>query len=91
MPPSKYTHCILAIFDVGSLRRDAVNLKALREKLFCLWGDLEEDKNKGALASGKPTKNKPFTCCIQEYGVRVDGPEGDWIRMHKMFLTTIKD
>jgi len=66
-----------------------VNLKALREKLFFLWGELEEDKKSGALASGNQTKNKPFICCIQEYGVR-DESDG-WIRMHKMFSTTIKD
>lgn len=67
-----------------------VNFKALREKLFFLWGELEEDKNSGDLAAGKPTKNKPFICCIQEYGVKGEG-EDEWIRMHKMFSTTIKD
>jgi hypothetical protein len=64
-------------------------MKKLREKLFCLWGELEEDKNSGALANGKPTKSNPFTCCIQEYGVPDE--QGGWIRMHKMFNTTIKD
>jgi hypothetical protein len=81
----------LARFNVGSLRSDVVSLHALRQKLWALWGELEDDKNSGALAAGKLTKNKPFTCCIQEYGIRLEGPEGDWIRMHKMFMTTIKE
>jgi protection-of-telomeres protein 1 len=81
----------LIVINVRSLRRDVVTLKALREKLFFLWGELEEDKKNGALADGKPTKNKPFTCCVQEYGVRDESQEGDWVRMHKMISTTIKD
>jgi hypothetical protein len=59
--------------------------------MFVLWGEVEEDKNKGLLGTGKVPKNKPFVCCIQEYGVRVEGLETDWTRMHKMFSTTIKD
>ena len=49
----------------------------MKEKLFILWGDLEERKAK-AIAEGNsatphnwgPVSSVPFTCCIKEYGVR---------------------
>ncbi|KAJ5431252.1 Telomere end binding protein [Penicillium cf. griseofulvum] len=44
-----------------------------KEKLFLLWGNLEEEKSK-AMASGQrswgPVKSCPFECCIKEYGVQ---------------------
>jgi hypothetical protein len=50
-----------------------------------LWGDLEDIKREGNL---KPPESKTFECCIQEFGIsdRADG----WIRMHRMFKTTIR-
>ncbi|EHA24856.1 hypothetical protein ASPNIDRAFT_182791, partial [Aspergillus niger ATCC 1015] len=54
------------------LRQNQTDLKELREKLFILWGDLEERK-RAALHDGKqdlgPVSCRPFNCCIQEYGV----------------------
>lgn len=51
-------------------------MRELKEKLFILWGDLEERKSQAA-AEGKtdpqswgPVSSVPFTCCIKEYGVR---------------------
>lgn len=49
----------------------------MKEKLFILWGDLEERKAK-AIAEGNsvnhhswgPVSSVPFTCCIKEYGVK---------------------
>jgi protection of telomeres protein 1 len=65
-----------------SLRKDQEKLLQLREKLFILWGDLEERKNSslnGQLDLPQQPRNhqqqqkpsvRPFTCCIKEYGVR---------------------
>ncbi|PWY72240.1 telomere-binding alpha subunit central domain protein [Aspergillus sclerotioniger CBS 115572] len=54
------------------LRRNPHDLKDLREKLFIIWGDLEERKRM-ALHDGKqdlgPVSCRPFSCCVQEYGV----------------------
>ena len=49
----------------------------MKEKLFILWGDLEERKAK-AIAEGNsvnhhswgPVSSVPFICCIKEYGVK---------------------
>ncbi|PIG79795.1 telomere-binding alpha subunit central domain protein [Aspergillus arachidicola] len=58
------------------LRKDPEQLAILRERLFILWGDLEERKKKiteesrqGSLKLDRAS-SRPFTCCIQEYGVR---------------------
>jgi len=56
-----------------SLRRNQDTLRDLRERLFILWGDLEERKNAssdGRVDLEKPPSSKPFTCCVREYGVR---------------------
>lgn len=88
----------------ASLRRDSETLATLRERLFTLWGDLEEHKARAAAeqaamrqrgpgdmppmdssdgedggarpgANGRANEpavsNKPFTCCVKQYGVRV--------------------
>jgi hypothetical protein len=43
----------------------------MKERLFHLWGNLEERKK--AIASGNPNpeplSSLPFKCCIKEYGV----------------------
>ncbi|KAI2746601.1 hypothetical protein DTO013E5_203 [Penicillium roqueforti] len=55
-----------------NLRDNPRRLEAIKEKLFLLWGNLEEEKSK-AIASGQqswgPVKSCPFECCIKEYGV----------------------
>lgn len=67
------------------LRKNKNILNLLKEKLFTLWGDLEEVKSAGQLESG--TSNKPFECCITEFGVK----EGDdWVRTHAIYDTRIK-
>ncbi|KAJ5812879.1 Telomere end binding protein [Penicillium robsamsonii] len=56
-----------------NLRDYPSRLEAMKEKLFLLWGNLEEEKS-NAMASGQqswgPVKSRPFECCIKEYGVR---------------------
>lgn len=67
---------------VPSLRKSPVALDTLREKLFLLWGDLEERKARDRTAlkrvegnSASPSKfeaprMRPFQCCLKEYGVK---------------------
>ena len=60
--------------DACNLRRKPQALAALREKLFLMWGDLEErrqsEKQDGERVAGKKATSMPFECCIREYGVR---------------------
>ncbi|KAF2838039.1 hypothetical protein M501DRAFT_956178 [Patellaria atrata CBS 101060] len=80
--------------DATDLRQDKQRLKQLEEKLFILWGDLQERKSKGEDIS--PAHNNAFECCIREYGVPVQNPRAKdnfsarWTRMHGMFETTIR-
>ncbi|KAF3483262.1 telomere-binding alpha subunit central domain-containing protein [Arthroderma uncinatum] len=57
-----------------NLRENPKMLAQLREKLFLLWGDLEERKTESieAFYAGQAdaVSAKPFTCCIKEYGVK---------------------
>lgn len=68
---------------LNSLRQSSKALARLREKLFILWGDLEERKmtsskmkhnngdNASAMNSVETTASlRPFICCIKEYGVK---------------------
>ncbi|KAH6611079.1 telomere-binding alpha subunit central domain-containing [Trichoderma cornu-damae] len=121
----------LTNLDASDLRQDQKKLEVLRQRLFLLWGELEEKKSveeeenrrRAALAnreairpplhssddesSSMPQRsdaqssqvsNRPFTCCIHQYGVQV--PEGDphkadagegkrWQRMFGLFGTRI--
>ncbi|KMU76715.1 telomere-binding alpha subunit central domain containing protein [Coccidioides immitis RMSCC 3703] len=65
----------LLSIDPVNLRKNPDVLASLREKLFILWGDLEERKNSNSeMFNPNDTaaiNAKPFTCCIKEYGVRV--------------------
>jgi len=84
------------------LKEDAVDLKtdsvgpqaSLQEKLFLLWGNLEE------VVTAEPGKNlmlqnQPFECCIRELGQeldesdRADPNKREWIRIYEMFGVTI--
>ncbi|CAI7632169.1 unnamed protein product [Penicillium glandicola] len=59
--------------DAFNLRENPRRLEAIKEKLFLLWGNLEEEKSK-AMASDQqswgPVKSCPFECSIKEYGVQ---------------------
>ena len=88
--------------DAENLHAGPNTLSQLREKLFILWGDLEERKSKSrALQEKNPNairgveegkremevpRAKPFQCCLKEYGVKV---RGKWERRFRMFGTTI--
>ncbi|KAG7288706.1 hypothetical protein NEMBOFW57_005062 [Staphylotrichum longicolle] len=111
--------------DAADLRRDPATLAQLRERMFTLWGDLEEHKARAAgrerrgdqaAVNGdrrdprreKPpmesdaeddgeepeqaVSNKPFACCIKQYGVYEKGGEeegGRWVRCFGLFGTKI--
>jgi protection-of-telomeres protein 1 len=79
--------------DPADLREDTVLLNQLREKLYILWGDLEErkrsedDDGDGEQTAAKRAKldgeqqpsNLPFNCCLQEYGVLREGGKAEEI------------
>lgn len=123
----------LTDLDAADLRRNRKTLSLLRERMFTLWGDLEERKRQvaagkrrakqPALRSGGRTKfemppidesgnedneevidglsNKPFICCIKQYGVlkakesstESDSSESEtkdeWMRVFGLFGTKI--
>ncbi|KAM0345195.1 hypothetical protein ACHAPU_006831 [Fusarium lateritium] len=112
--------CLLGL-DASNLRHDKKALVALRERLFQLWGNLEERKTAAqeAARQGKPPadsddegqqqsvtakpgkmplSNRPFSCCIQQYGIKVAERDpsranaGDgkrWQRMYRLFGSMI--
>ena len=69
------------------LRREEKTLDLLREKLFILWGDLEEIKSAGEFDT-KKNSSQAFDCWISEYGIQTS--DGGWERMYKMEQTTIQ-
>lgn len=84
------------------LRADGgASLARLKEKLFLLWGDLQERKEedeeekeekaggegkKKAKAAAEPS-GRPFGCLVREYGVPAG--QGRWERVFSMFGTSI--
>ena len=136
---------LLTGMNATDLRREPDELAALRDRMFQLWGDLEEKKaaaqaaqlqtarrgtagrpplhssdneggddddgrrrrrrqqqggQEGALPGPSPSqvRNKPFACCIKQYGVRLptrnpaeaDAGEGrKWERVFGLFGTKI--
>lgn len=76
--------------DPKDLQSNPQLLAKLREKLFTLWGNLEEKD------ADTPLSNRPFECCIGEYGVEMDDDDPEkadvpfgWKRLYRMFETTI--
>ena len=51
--------------DPTDLRNDHQLLAKLREQLCILWGNLEEKADDAAIS------NRPFECCLMEYGVEM--------------------
>ncbi|QIW94643.1 hypothetical protein AMS68_000161 [Peltaster fructicola] len=76
--------------DPANLREQSMLLNKLREKMYILWGNLEEQKAAGA--DDMPS-NRPFECCLSEYGVLKSGgkPENifDWERQYMLHGLTI--
>ena len=80
--------------DATDLTRDGTAIHTLREKLFLLWGNLEEVTS-GTATSSQQVSNQAFECCIAEYGQeldvndRQDSTKREWIRIFEIFGTTI--
>ncbi|KAF2205657.1 hypothetical protein GQ43DRAFT_361865 [Delitschia confertaspora ATCC 74209] len=84
--------------DATDLRVDKRALEDLREKLFFLWGNLEELKCINLLLPLPPysqrLSNRPFDCCIEEYGYidpQIYGEETNCQRIYRMCGTTIME
>ena len=85
--------------EASDLHQDPQQVARLREKLFVLWGDLQERKEAVAegetITSVKPLA-KPFECLIKEYGVpaRTEGCKAeevsDFERMFRIWGTSVK-
>lgn len=76
--------------DPNDLNNDHRLLSKLREKLCILWGNLEEKSD------GEQISNRPFECCLAEYGIEMDEHDPEkalhpfgWKRMYSMFGVTI--
>ncbi|KAG6096848.1 hypothetical protein E4U31_005294 [Claviceps sp. LM219 group G6] len=116
---------MLLNLDATDLRHDDATLGRLRQRMFILWGDLEEhkaqaqnrtlqtkpytkvgppadsdDEAEDAVEQGSvvhAVSNRPFGCCIRQYGVRQDarrveedsGGPAPWQRMFGLFGTRI--
>lgn len=86
--------------EAKDLRRDTRALRQVKEKLFVLWGDLQEKKDE-TMKSGEELRkegvvvsSRPFEGFIREFGVGVKTRDGTvldnrWERMFAMFGTRI--
>ena len=85
--------------DACNLRQNPKRLAKLKEALFHLWGDLQEQKEELSspddVESLKPN-GRPFECFIKEYGVPTQEEAGQeekdvqrWERMFRLCMTTI--
>ncbi|KAK5092671.1 hypothetical protein LTR70_006741 [Exophiala xenobiotica] len=86
--------------EACDLRNSPQAFAMLKEKLFVLWGDLEEKKIEHSKTGqelqdgGVVISSKPFECLIKEYGVNARTKEGlilddEWERMFGLFKTNI--
>ncbi|PHH63445.1 hypothetical protein CDD81_5824 [Ophiocordyceps australis] len=106
--------CLINL-DATDLTRHPDALHTLRERLFILWGELEEHKSRArddAKTRGPPDSddeqlrlarrhkvlNRPFACCVCQFGVRVRerdearanaGARKRWQRVFALFGTKI--
>ena len=76
--------------DPQDLYHNTQLLTQLREKLCILWGNLEEKEE------GETLSNKPFECCLWEYGIEMDDDDPEkalapmgWKKMFRMGGATI--
>jgi hypothetical protein len=117
----------LVDMDASDLKSDPEKLDTLRQRLFTLWGELEERKSQQEAAvaerklnnamhdrppessddEGQAQKklqpleqvaNRPFSCCVRQYGVKVHesdlakanaGKNRRWERVFGLFGTRI--
>ena len=90
--------CLLDM-EASDLRKDPQKLAQVREKLFVLWGDLQEQKeameNRDDVADIRPS-GKPFDCLIKEYGIPARDDNGSVVdefefdRIFRLWGTTVK-
>lgn len=82
------------------LQRESNELDKLKEKLFLLWGDLEEQRRKHSkvglqlFEEGIKVSSRPFECLIKESGEQrvLENGEVDqhgWERVFSIFGTTV--
>ncbi|KAL3467857.1 hypothetical protein BJX64DRAFT_124142 [Aspergillus heterothallicus] len=60
--------------DATDLRKNGEKLKYIKDKLFTLWGNLQELKTQSmeeakTIPDLSALTSRPFNCCIQEYGI----------------------
>ncbi|EMC98208.1 hypothetical protein BAUCODRAFT_66527 [Baudoinia panamericana UAMH 10762] len=79
-----------AVDDPMDLKTSPQLLAKLKEKLCILWGNLEER------AEGEVLSNRPFECCLQEYGIQLDADDPEranvpfgYRKLFRLFGTTI--
>jgi len=86
--------------EACDLRNSPQTFATLKEKLFVLWGDLEEKKMEHSKTGqelqdeGVVISSKSFECLIKEYGVNARTKDGlivddEWERMFRLFKTNI--
>ena len=86
--------------EACDLRNNSQALAMLKEKLFVLWGDLEEKKTEHGKTGmelqdeGVLVSSKPFECLIKEYGVNARAKDGqmvdnEWERLFGLLKTNI--
>ena len=82
-----------------NLRKDPRALTQLKEKLFVLWGDLQELKEEASISQKVPERklhSRPFECLISEYGIEardehgIKKDNGEYERVFHLSGTTIK-
>jgi protection-of-telomeres protein 1 len=85
--------------EASDLQKDPRKLAQVREKLFVLWGDLQEQKETTGdpeLATTIKPSAKPFECLIKEYGIPARDEHGhlkgslEFDRMFRLWGTTVK-
>jgi hypothetical protein len=76
--------------DPTDLHVSQALLSKVKQQLFLLWGNLEEKKE------DEEVSNRPFECCLMEYGVDMDTDDPErattrfgYRRFYAMFGTTI--
>lgn len=82
-----------------NLRRNPKTLGYIKEKLFVLWGDLQEQKEEASAsqeAAGFNPRARSFKCLIAEYGIEARDDEGlkkdngEYERVFHLCGTTVK-
>ena len=85
--------------EACDLRNNPRELARLKEKLFVLWGDLQELKEEASKSQPvevlKP-RSRPFQCLIKEYGIHARDENGavegidKFERLFRLWGTTVK-